>query len=278
MRKAGRETSPWRSTCFAPEAMNGTLRAASPLGLNLRWPAAWLHAARQQPVLLVSFVLAAVTLAIYSPVLGFDFVEFDDDRYVAANPMVQRGLSFEGVLWAFTGFHVSNWHPVAWLSHMLDCTLFHLAAGGHHFTNLLFHTANVVLLFLLLKRMTGGLWKPAMVAALFGWHPLHVESVAWISERKDVLSTFFLMLTLWAYISYVQKPGCRRYLIVLLWFSLGLMSKAMLVTAPCILLLLDYWPLRRIDLAWRKPEKSTAVSETRNRPGPLRLILEKLPF
>ena len=235
----------WRSNCLPAGWMNGALEPASIADSKLKWPALC-RAAGQRPGLLISIVLAFITLAIYAPVISFDFVEFDDDSYVTGNLAVQNGLTFEGVLWAFRGFHVSNWHPLTMLSHMLDCSLFHLAAGGHHLTNLLFHTANTVLLFLLLRRMTGAVWRSAIVAALFAWHPLHVESVAWVAERKDVLSTLFLLLTVWAYVRYAEKPGLRRYSLVLLWFALGLMSKPMLVTLPGILLLLDYWPLGRM--------------------------------
>lgn len=205
----------------------------------------WVRAIFERPLGVICFALAAITLGVYASVLSFDFVEFDDDSYVTLNPAVQRGLTFEGMLWAFRGFHVSNWHPVTMLSHMLDCSLYHLSSGGHHFTSLLFHTANTVLLFLLLKRLTAAVWRPALVAGLFAWHPLHVESVAWVAERKDVLSAFFLILTVWAYVRYTEKPGLARYGVVLLWFALGLMSKPMLVTLPCLLLLLDVWPLGR---------------------------------
>jgi len=235
--------------------------------------ACWSRTAGQHPVWLISFGLAAVTLAIYGPVINFDFVEFDDPDYVTSNGAVQRGLSFEGVLWAFRGSHVGNYHPLAMLSHMLDCSLFGVAPGGHHLTSLLFHTTNVVLLFLLIRRMTGAVWRSAIVAGLFAWHPLHVESVAWIAERKDVLSTFFLLLTIWAYVRYAEKPGLGRYSLVVLWLALGLMSKPMLVTLPCILLLLDYWPLGRLRSRQHACDHDHVASRS-----VISLLLEKVPL
>ena len=153
----------------------------------------------------------------------------------------------EAIRWAFTTGHAGNWHPLTWISHMLDIQLFGLNPQGHHLMNLFFHIANTLLLFFVLHRMTKALWQSAFVAALFALHPLHVESVAWVAERKDVLSTFFWMLTMGAYCYYVERPGLRRYLPVLLLFALGLMAKPMLVTLPFVLLLLDYWPLRRFE-------------------------------
>jgi tetratricopeptide (TPR) repeat protein len=200
-------------------------------------------------------LLAAVTLAVFSQAAFFDFVAFDDDDYFRENPHVLSGLSLGGIAWAFqTGF-ASNWHPLTWISLMLDVDLFGGGPMAPHITNILLHTANVVLLFALLRRLTGSHWKSAMVAALFAWHPLHVESVAWISERKDVLSGFFALLTLFAYARYVAQAEnstskssvTRQYLVVLGMFALALMSKPMMVTLPFLLLLLDYWPLRRFD-------------------------------
>jgi Tfp pilus assembly protein PilF len=172
----------------------------------------------------------------------------DDEKYVYRNPHVLRGLTREGFSWAFTTFHAANWHPLTWLSHMLDAELFGPSPGWHHRMNVLYHLLNTNLLFLVLWRMTGGLWQSAVVAALFGVHPLHVESVAWASERKDVLSTLFFLLALGAYLRYVRKPGVARYLPVAALFFLGLLSKPMLVTFPFVLLLLDWWPLRRMEL------------------------------
>jgi tetratricopeptide (TPR) repeat protein len=216
---------------------------------------------------LCSLALVAATLLVYWPVAHHEFVTYDDYEYVVANPHVQAGLSWPGVKWAFTTFYAGNWHPLTWLSHMLDVTWFGKQAGGPHRVNVGLHGLNTVLLFLLLWRMTGALARSAFVAALFALHPLHVESVAWVAERKDVLSTVFLLLTLWAYVRYAAaRPGpavqslnrrpdatvarCSgaaiHYFLALLWFALGLMSKPMLVTLPCVLLLLDVWPLRRV--------------------------------
>jgi tetratricopeptide (TPR) repeat protein len=228
---------------------------------------------------LIGLLLALITLLAYLPVARDSFINFDDQVYVTENRVVQNGLTWAGIKWAFTTGHASNWHPVTWLSHMLDCELFSLNAGAQHYVNVLIHTANAVLLLLLLFRLTGALWPGAFVAALFAWHPLHVESVAWISERKDVLSTFFALLTLLAYVKAVtgdkwqvtrteiNAPAVSRftlhasrfYWLALVFFALGLMSKPMLVTLPFVMLLLDYWPLRRA-------------------PGVLRLVLEKWPF
>ncbi len=189
--------------------------------------------------------LAASILAIYLPVCGYEFINYDDPVYVVENDTVRRGLTLEGTRWAFTSMHAANWHPVTWLSHMLDVQMYGLNAGAHHSTNVIFHILNIMLLFLLLRRTTGALWRSAMVAVLFAVHPLHVESVAWISERKDVLSAFFGFLTLLAYAEYVKRPGWLRYGTALLLFALGMMSKPMVVTLPFLMLLLDYWPLNR---------------------------------
>ena len=236
----------------------------------------WQHL--KHPAGLVSLALAVVTLAVYAPVVRYEFIEFDDDLYVTGNLQVQNGLSFAGALWAFRTFHACNWHPLTWLSHMLDCSVFGLSAGGHHLVNLLFHTANTVLLFLLLRRLTGALWRPALVAALFAWHPLHVESVAWVAERKDVLSTLFLILTIWAYARYTARPNPGRYALVLLAFALGLMAKPMLVTLPGLLLLLDCWPLGRMRLGGLKPEPLAAPDPGHHPLGLPRLLLEKVPL
>jgi tetratricopeptide (TPR) repeat protein len=234
----------------------------------------------------IGLLLALITLLAYLPASRDGFVNYDDQDYVTENSVVQKGLTWTGIKWAFTTGHASNWHPVTWLSHMADCELFGLNPGAHHLANVLFHTANVVLLLLLLLRLTGELWPAAFIAALFAWHPLHVESVAWISERKDVLSTFFALLTLLAYTRYAQHVTCdmgqetrttstlspvtrrplRFYWLALFFFALGLMSKPMLVTLPFVMLLLDYWPLKRVtsDQRW--------VSKV------MRLVLEKWPF
>lgn len=204
-------------------------------------------------------LLAGMTLAVFAPVVSFQFINVDDNLYVTGMTHVQQGLSWRNAAWALTSREAANWHPVTWLSHMLDVTLFGLNPSGHHATSLLIHTLNVILLFLWLRRMTGALWKSAMVAALFAVHPLGLESVAWIAERKNVLSTMFLLLALWAYTGYARNPGVSRYLLVTLLFILGLMSKPMLVTLPFALLLLDYWPLGRLGFA---PKSTPVRNET----------------
>jgi Tfp pilus assembly protein PilF len=194
----------------------------------------------------ICLALIAANLIVYASLGHHDFVSFDDGDYVTGNPTVARGLTWHGVRWAFTSGYASNWHPLTWLSHMLDVQLYGLNPGPQHVTNLLFHIANTLLLFGLLHGMTGALGRSAFVAGLFAVHPLHVESVAWVAERKDVLSTLFGLLTLWAYVAYTRRPDLRRYLAVLMLFALGLMAKPMLVTLPFVMLLLDYWPLRRL--------------------------------
>jgi tetratricopeptide (TPR) repeat protein len=193
----------------------------------------------------IYLLLAAAVFLTYSRVLHFDFVTFDDPEYVTANPHVQAGLSLAGVAWAFGSSAAGSWFPLTWLSHMLDCDLFGLASGWHHFTNVWIHALSTLLWFAVLRRITGARWKSALVAFLFGLHPLHVESVAWVAERKDVLSALFWVLTLWAYAGYVGRPGRSRYVLTLFLFCLGLMAKPMLVSLPIVLLLLDRWPFRR---------------------------------
>src|SRR5947209_4968602 len=227
--------------------------------------------------LYISVLLLLLTALVYWPVTQHEFINYDDHLYVTDNPIVQEGLTIEGVQWAFQSFQASNWHPITWLSHMIDCSLFYVYPGGHHLTNLLFHLANTVLLFQFLHRLTGARWRAALVAALFAWHPMHVESVAWVAERKDVLSTLFLILSLWAYLRYTERPAAPRYLLALSLFALGLMSKPMLVTLPCLLLLLDYWPLGRLranSLPWSHGDGS---GETPARSISW-LLLEKVPF
>src|SRR5436309_3353787 len=177
-------------------------------------------------------VLTAITWLVFGQTLGHQFVSFDDPQYVYGNKDVAAGLSLGGIAWGFTHIIAGNWHPITTISHMLDCQLYGLNASGHHFTNVLLHTIAVILLFLALKQMTGSLWRSGFVAALFAIHPLHVESVAWISERKDVLSALFPMLTLGAYVGYARAHSLAAYLLSLLFFALGLMSKPMLVTVP----------------------------------------------
>lgn len=223
----------------------------------------------------ICLALVLATFAVYWQVHDHDFINFDDDLYIYDNSHVKSGLTQEGLVWAFTKAHAYNWHPLTWISHMLDCELYGLDPGGHHLTNVLFHTVNSILLFLLLNRMTKSLWLSAFVAAAFAMHPQHVESVAWLSERKDVLSTFFWMLTMWAYANYVEKPSIKRYVIMFLLFALGLMAKQMLVTLPFVLLLFDYWPLRRLKL---KEQSSLNSSWVVVSVSARRCILEKLPL
>ena len=213
---------------------------------------------RRRPALLAVALLIGSVLTVYWPVLGFDFINLDDDLYVTANPRVRAGLTPANVLWAFSSTRAPLWHPLTWLSHMADCQLYGLAPAGHHVTNLVLHVANAVLVFLVFRRMTGAVWRSAVVAGLFALHPLRVESVAWVAERKDVLSAFFCLLALWSYAAYVERPGARRFGLVALCLVLGLLAKPMLVTLPFLLLLLDYWPLGRL--------------------GRARVILEKLPL
>ena len=230
----------------------------------------------------VCLLLFIATLAVYWQVGNYEFVNYDDAEYITENLHVQQGLTRDSVIWAFTATDVSNWHPLTWLSHMLDFQLYGFGPKGHHLTNVFFHLVNTLLLFLVLKWMTGALWRSGLVAALFALHPLHVESVAWVAERKDVLSTLFWMLTLWAYIGYTKRPGVKRYLLIILAFALGLMAKPMLVTLPFVLILLDYWPLKRIELgqsAIGLPAASQpSTTAKKPRAQAFRLLLEKTPL
>lgn len=216
-------------------------------------------------------LLIAATLAVYWSVGRTDFISVDDQEYVSANQIVQAGLTWYGLKWAFVGSHVANYHPLTWLSHMLDCQLFGPDPGWHHRINLLLHVVNSVLLFLVLRRMTGRDWCSAFVAFLFALHPQHVESVAWISERKDVLSGLFWMLTLCAWVWYVERRSWQRYSLAMLTFALGLLSKPMVVTLPCVLLLLDFWPLKRVTWFAATPQDQYHRSLGW-------LIVEKVPF
>ncbi len=227
--------------------------------------------------LICAGLLLLVTLTSFWPVGRLGFILLDDWDYVYKNPPVQAGLNLNSIHWAFTVAHSSNWHPLTWLSHMLDCELFGLNPAGHHWVNLGFHSANTLLLFLLLVTMVRARWRSFLVAALFACHPMHIESVAWISERKDVLSGFFALLTLMAYTHYCRRKSSARYLTALLLFALGLMAKPMLVTLPVILLLLDFWPLNRWGIAPpdKFKRKSSLADFIKNgRP----LFIEKIPF
>ena len=212
--------------------------------------------------------LAVVTLAIYAQVIGHQFITLDDPTYIQENSMVNHGLTRAGLAWAFTTFHVANWHPLTWISHMVDCQLFGMNAGGHLLVNALIHAANTLLVFWFLLRTTHARWPSALVAALFALHPLHVESVAWASERKDTLSTFFGLLSLIAYVRYVEAPSSIRYVWTAITLALGLLAKPMLVTWPFVMLLLDYWPLGRWQSAKSKAQEKKLI----------KLILEKIPL
>jgi tetratricopeptide (TPR) repeat protein len=269
----------------------------------------------------ICLALAAITLAVFGQTVRHQFVNFDDGDYVVTNPVVAHGLSFNGFIWAFARPHHANWHPLTWLSHMLDCQLYGLHPGGHHLTNVLLHTGTAIALFLVLRRMTGAEWRSAFVAAVFAIHPLRAESVAWVSERKDVLSGLFFMLTLWAYVRYAEKSGGSNqwsvtshqasttpaagngprttdrgtlitdhrslfYLLSLLFFALGLMSKPMLVTLPAVLLLLDFWPLGRFrslesgvqSLISNVHSPQSPAHTARKSQIVYRILPEKLPF
>ena len=214
--------------------------------------------------------IVILTLAVFYPVAWHDFINYDDDIFVYANPNIASGLTLASIQWAFTTAYEVNWMPLTWMSHMLDIQLFGLNAGSHHLVNLLFHAASSGLLYVFLRRGTGAPWRSAVVATLFALHPLHVESVAWVAERKDVLSAFFGMLTLLAYARYTEKQGVGSYLVTLLLFLLGLLSKPMLVSLPLVLLLLDYWPFGRMSIS--------AGGGATQRSSALRLFVEKVPF
>jgi tetratricopeptide (TPR) repeat protein len=203
-------------------------------------------------VLAVFVGLALLTIAAFGRVGGNAFLELDDRAYVGDNPRVTNGLTWKGIEWAFEGAHAANYHPVTLVSHMLDCELFGMNAAGHHLASLAWHVGSTLLLFHLLRRTTGKLWPSAFAAAVFALHPLHVESVAWIAERKDVLSTFFWIATTLAWVRWTERPGSSRYLLAVLLFAIGLLAKPMLVTLPFTLLLLDVWPLRRTEKGFGK--------------------------
>ncbi len=230
----------------------------------------------------ISLGLVLAVMLAYLPVIQCDFVNYDDPTYVSRNPHVSTGLTRDNVVWAWTSFYAANWHPLTWMSHQLDCQWFGLRARQHHIVNVVWHIASTVGLYLVLRRMTGEDWRPALVAALFGLHPLHVESVAWVSERKDVLSTFFAIVTLGLYALYAARPSLGRYWTVVSAFVVGLLCKPMLVTWPFVLLLMDYWPLRRCP--WspsgvNPAEGAVGSSVPRFAPaGWGRLVLEKLPL
>jgi len=223
-------------------------------------------------------LLISVTFGIYYQTSDHEFINYDDPPYIINNQHVNTGLNINNITWAFTSIHASNWHPATWLSHMLDVQLFDLYPKGHHLVNVIFHLINTFLLYFLLFGTTKSHWKSFFVAALFALHPLHVESVAWVAERKDVLSAFFFFITLILYDWYVKRPGYRRYLFTLFAFALGLMSKPMLVTLPFVLLLMDYWPLQRISLNNAKADAQDTNPREKEKSHFKKLILEKLPF
>lgn len=219
------------------------------------------------------FILA--TFSVYWQVTNFEFLNYDDYLYVTDNPHVQEGLTLDGLKWALTDTSTTgNWHPLTWISHMIDCQLFGMSPGKHHLTSVLFHIGNSLLLFIVLRKMTGTLWRSGFVAALFALHPLHVESVAWISERKDVLSVFLWMCTMLSYLWYVNHPEIKRYLLTLFLFILGLMAKSMVITLPFVLLLIDYWPLCR----FRMKKEGDTVNNVRKKFLTTTLVFEKIPF
>jgi hypothetical protein len=228
-------------------------------------------------IIICTFLIVA-TFYIYSQVQDHKFINFDDDLYITNNLNVQAGLTSESVIWAFTTFATGNWLPLTWLSYMLDYQLYGAHPKGYLLTNLFLHITSALILFIVLLRMTGALWQSAFVAAMFAFHPLSVESVAWAAERKNVLSTLFWLLTMWAYIHYAAKPTLKSYGLVFLFFTLGLLSKSMLVTLPFVLLLLDYWPLRRFKFAQERDNNEISGKNTAQRSETLRLVLEKLPL
>jgi protein O-mannosyl-transferase len=237
------------------------------------------RAARSRGITVIIYLLlAGISLAVFAQTIRYEFVNFDDDLYVYNAPGIQAGLTTKGIGHAFISQHARNWHPLTTLSHMLDCQLYSLNAGGHHATNIILHTIAVLLLFQVLRQMTGAVWKSAIVAALFAVHPLHVESVAWISERKDVLSAVFFLLMLGAYGRYVHAPSVTRYLAVIVLYAAGLMSKPMLVSVPIVLLLLDYWPLRRLEEPFLTTGKRKIAQSSNQGDVIRRLVLEKIPL
>jgi len=226
----------------------------------------------------ICLFLAVISLTVFGQTIRYDFVNFDDDLYVYNTPAIRSGLTIKGIAGAFINQHARNWHPLTTVSHMLDCQLYDLNAGGHHATNIILHTIAVLLLFQVLRKMTGAVWRSAIVAALFAVHPLHVESVAWVSERKDVLSAVFFFLMLYAYTRYVRATSITRYLVVAILFVAGLMSKPMLVSAPIILLLLDYWPLRRFEQRCLPMGEAKIAESDHQRRRIGRVFVEKVPL
>lgn len=234
------------------------------------------------PEIMIAFALSLLVAGSYWPVGDHSFINYDDPLYVTHNAHVKMGFTAESLVWAFQDFGSSNWHPLTWLSHMTDWQLFRDNAGGHHWTNVIFHLVNAILLFCVLRMMTGALWRSACVAALFAVHPINVESVAWVAERKNLLSAFFGLLTLLCYALYIRRPGWKRYLSILWTFALGLTAKPMLVTLPFLLILLDYWPGIRFPGRSVDGYPLPASGETAPHPNPQfilsTLLLEKIPL
>ena len=228
----------------------------------------------QKKSIIVIGTLIILIMGVYWPVQHYGFIYFDDDVYITQNSHVQSGITMDGLCWAFSTKYFGLWNPMTWLSFMFDYQLYGFNAGGYHWTNVILHIFNAILLFFLFRNMTGALWRSAFVAALFAIHPINVESVVWISERKNVLSTFFWMTTMLCYLWYVRQPEWKRYLPVLVSFALGLMSKPMLVTMPFVLLLMDYWPLQRTEIY---PPNNIAKNITKKEKISF-LILEKIPL
>ena len=233
---------------------------------------------KRDPSAMVCLLLVVLTWGIYAQVANFEFVKYDDDRLVFEHPVIREGLSRESVGWAFTAVVWANWTPLAWLSHMLDVEMFGLDAGGHHVTNALLHVLNTLLLFWVLRYLTGAVWRSGFVAALFAVHPLHVESVVWISERRDVLSTAFGLLSLWAYAHWTRSGRWLAYAMSFACLGFGLMSKPILVTLPLLFLLVDYWPLQRLRFGRALGRGDRADSGTANRLSTGALVIEKLPL
>ncbi|KUG21877.1 hypothetical protein ASZ90_008345 [hydrocarbon metagenome] len=240
-----------------------------------------LNSTENKSIILIILALTILTLVVYWPVQNYEFINYDDEVYVTDNYRIQQGLTLKNITNTFSDFHTSNWHPLTMISHMLDWQLFGFRAGGHHWTNVIIHIFNTILLFLLFNKLTGAVWKSALIAALFAIHPINVQSVAWISERKNVLSTFFWIVTILFYVRYVKQPDWKKYLPIFFCFALGLMAKPMLVTLPFVLLLLDYWPLNRTQIKLPNRNEDKVKGEMfpldKNRKISF-LILEKVPL
>ena len=231
----------------------------------------------ERPDHVILLALGTITLGIYAQVIGHQFITLDDPTYIRENPMVNRGVTLAGLTWAFTTFYAANWHPLTWIAHMIDSQLFGMNAGGHLVVNAVIHTANTLLLFWLLLGTTRARWPSALVAALFALHPLHVESVAWAAERKDTLSTFFGLFSLIAYAHYVKTLSRKWYTWTAVTLVLGLLAKPMLVTWPFVMLLLDYWPLRRLaDVTSKEYRRGASQRKAATRIASL--VREKLPL